>query len=214
MLQSLSRWLGWNLPEYGMAGAIVLVLYVVEAEIRFGSKARSSSAGESDRGSTRYVSLSAMVPMLGFVLAMKARAAGAPSAFHAWLIGPRDLPGLPAVAWVGVVAGLLGLLVRLWALLTLRHRFTRTLLVHEGHTVERGGPYRFVRHPGYLGSLMTLNGVALASGSAPVFVASLAATSVAYAHRIRAEDAMLVAAFGEAYESYRREVGALFPFVR
>lgn len=214
MLQSLARTLGLDLPDYGVAAALVLLLYVVEAEIRFGSKARTSSAGESDRGSTRVVSLSAIVPICGFALAMKALASPEPTGFHAWLIGPGGMPGMPAVAWVGVVLGFVGLLVRLWALLTLRHRFTRTLLVHEGHTVERGGPYRFVRHPGYLGSLLTLNGVALASGSAPVFVASLAATSAAYAYRIRVEDAMLVAAFGAEYEAYRREVSALLPFSR
>jgi len=106
------------------------------------------------------------------------------------------------------------LIIRLWSVLTLRQRYTRTLLVHEGHTVERGGPYRFVRHPGYLGSLLCLNGIALASGSALVFVASLAATSAAYAYRVRVEDAMLVAAFGASYESYRREVGALLPFIK
>jgi len=106
------------------------------------------------------------------------------------------------------------LIIRLWSVLTLRQRYTRTLLVHEGHAIERGGPYRFVRHPGYLGSLLCLNGIALASGSALVFVASLAATSAAYAYRVRVEDAMLVAAFGASYESYRREVGALLPFIK
>ena len=92
-----------------------------------------------------------------------------------------------------------------------RSGYTRTLLVHQGQTVERSGPYRFVRHPGYLGSLLCLNGIAPASGSALVFVASLAATSAAYAYRVRVEDAMLVAAFGESYESYRREVGDSCP---
>jgi protein-S-isoprenylcysteine O-methyltransferase len=214
MLHGLARSLGLDLPEHGAAAALVLLLYVIQAEIRFGSRARSSSAGESDRGSTRIVSFSTIVPITGFVLAMQALASPAPTGLHAWLIGPRTLPGMPAIAWVGVVFGFLGLLVRLWALLTLRERFTRTLLVHEGHAVERSGPYRFVRHPGYLGSLLTLNGVALASGSAPVFLASLAATSAAYAYRIRVEDAMLLAAFGAEYEAYRREVGALLPFPR
>jgi len=32
-------------------------------------------------------------------------------------------------------------------------------------------------------------------------------------HRIRVEDAMLVCAFGEPYEAYRREVKGLIPFV-
>jgi protein-S-isoprenylcysteine O-methyltransferase Ste14 len=60
---------------------------------------------------------------------------------------------------------------------------------------------------------MCLNGLALASGNWIVFAASMAATLAAYAWRIRAEDAMLVAAFGAAYETYRREVHAVIPLV-
>jgi protein-S-isoprenylcysteine O-methyltransferase len=94
----------------------------------------------------------------------------------------------------------------------LRERYTRTLLMQEEQTIERRGPYRLVRHPGYLGSLLALNGTALASGNAVVFTASIVATGAAYAYRVRVEDAMLVAAFGDPYERYRREVGALLPF--
>jgi protein-S-isoprenylcysteine O-methyltransferase Ste14 len=141
------------------------------------------------------------VPVVGFVLTMKGRI-------------PSDMPGMPAIAWVGIGLGALGLLLRLWALLVMRERYTRTLLVHGGHKIERGGPYRFVRHPGYLGSLLCLNAIALASGNAAAFAASIAATLAAYSYRIRVEDVMLVAAFGAAYESYRKEIDALVPSFR
>ena len=199
-----------TLPPYGIGAFAVLILYAIQAEIRFGSKARSSSAGASDRGSSKVLSIAALVPILGFALAMKAPAAPwVPSLFR---IAP--LPGMPGIAWAGVMLGAIGVAIRMWAVLTLRERYTRTLLTHEQHVVERGGPYRWVRHPGYLGSLLTLNGLAMASGSAVVLVASLAATIAAYAYRIRVEDEMLVKALGEAYAAYRREVGALIPFVR
>ena len=204
--------LGIALPPYGVGGFFILLLYVIQAEIRFGPKARTSAAGAADRGSTIALSLAAIVPVIGFVLAMEARIPALLSGFPAWLRG--TMPGMPAIAWVGVGVGALGLALRFWAVLTLRERYTRTLLVHEQHAIERGGPYRFVRHPGYLGSLLCLNGLALASGNALVFVASVVTTFAAYAYRIHVEDAMLVAAFGAPYESYRREVGALWPSVR
>ena len=118
---------------------------------------------------------------------------------------------MPWIAWIGVGLGVVGIAVRLWAVVTLRHRYTRTLRVDAAAAIERGGPYRFIRHPGYLGSLLCLNGIALATGNLFVLAASLLATSTAYAYRIRVEDAMLTAAFGKAYESYRREVPALIP---
>ena len=189
------------LPPHGIAALILVLLYAIESEVRFGARARAHIGGGSDRRSTLAVSLSAAVPIVGFALAMKGRL-------------PGPLPGMPAIAWVGVGVGALGLLLRLWAVLTLRERYTRTLLVHDGHTIESGGPYRFVRHPGYLGSLMCLNGVALASGNALTLLASAIATAAAYTYRIRVEDEMLVAAFGDSYESYRGRTRALLPIRR
>jgi protein-S-isoprenylcysteine O-methyltransferase Ste14 len=54
----------------------------------------------------------------------------------------------------------------------------------------------------------------MASGSLLVLLASLLTTFLAYAYRIRVEDEMLVQTFGETYAAYRRDVGALIPFLR
>lgn len=196
------------LPPYGLAAVVMLVLYVVEAEVRFGAKARSHTAGGTDRNSTTALKFGAAVPVLGFVLAMKT-SPWIPGFIHA-----PALPGMPATAWLGVMLGGIGIALRAWALLTLRERYTRTLMTHSEHAFERGGPYRWIRHPGYLGSLLVLNGLAMASGSDVVLAASLVATTAAYSYRIRVEDEMLVAAFGEPYAAYRRDVNALVPLKR
>jgi protein-S-isoprenylcysteine O-methyltransferase Ste14 len=186
------------LPSYGIAATSLFVLYAVQAEIRFGAKARAMRGGPSDRFSTMALSLAMLVPSLGFIFAMKG-------------FFPITLPGMPATAWGGVILGTSGFALRLWSLLLLRERFTRTLLVQPGQQIERSGPYRFIRHPGYLGSLLCLNGIGLASGNTLVVVASILITCAAYCYRICVEDAMLVKAFGESYESYRRSTGALIP---
>ena len=201
-------------PPHLAAAVAVLILYVVQAELRFGKTARASKPGAADRGSTWVLSYAVLIPILGLVFAIEFTTS--PNMHGLAFFGPSSpaaMPGMPAVAWLGVAAGALGLALRLWAVLTLRERFTRTLLVHDEHALERRGPYRLVRHPGYLGSLLTLNGIALATGNAVVFVASLAIIGAAYVYRIRAEDAMLIAAFGAPYEEYRREVKAVIPFV-
>jgi len=195
-----------DLPPHGIAGLAILLLYAIESELRFGAKARSLSTGGSDRQSTFAVSLASAVPVLGFVLALKTTSSWVPGFFRV-----PALPGLPATSWAGVVVAAIGLVVRAWALLTLRDRYTRTLMTHADHAFERGGPYRWIRHPGYLGSLLCLNGLAMASGSVVVLLASIAATLLGYAYRIRVEDEMLVRTFGDAYAAYRREVNALVP---
>lgn len=215
VLQRLSDFLGLALPPHGMAAAILILLYALQSEIRFGAKARAIAPGKTDRGSTLAVSLSSMVPILGFALAMKAQASGRLFGLHLnfsnWLLWPGSHDA--AIGWTGVVVAVLGILLRLWAVLTLRERYTRTLLVEEGQAIERGGPYRLVRHPGYTGSLLCLNGIALASCSALIFLLSLAATFAAYAYRVRVEDGMLVDKFGDQYRRYCSEVGAVVPFV-
>jgi protein-S-isoprenylcysteine O-methyltransferase Ste14 len=208
MAELISRFTAF--PAYGIAALVVLLLYALQSEIRFGSRARRIRAGKSDRKSTLLVSVSAAIPVLGFVLAMKASSPTLSALLPDWF-RHAVMPGLPAVAWLGVAVGICGLAVRLWAVLTLRERYTRTLLVQEQHSIERGGPYYWVRHPGYLGSLLCLNGIALASGNSVTLLASLAVTCGAYSYRVRVEDAMLVAALGPSYAEYRRQVGALLP---
>jgi protein-S-isoprenylcysteine O-methyltransferase Ste14 len=208
MSEILSRFTA--LPAYGIGALVVLLLYAIQSEIRFGARARTMRTGASDRKSTLAVSISAAIPVLGFALAMKANASSMSSFLPSWFRGAA-LPGLPAIAWLGVLLGLCGVAIRLWAVLTLRERYTRTLLVQDQHSIELSGPYRWVRHPGYLGSLLCLNGIALASGNWITLVASVVATSVAYGYRICVEDEMLVAALGPPYAEYRGQVRALLP---
>lgn len=207
MSEIISRFAG--LPSYGLGGLVVLLLYAIQSEIRFGSRARTHRTGASDRNSTWVVSMSAAVPVLGFALAMKATSPWLPHWFRA-----AAIPGLPLVAWIGVALGALGLGLRLVAVLTLRERYTRTLLVQSQHSIERSGPYKWVRHPGYLGSLLCLNGIALASGNSATLIASLLATVAAYSYRVKVEDEMLINSFGASYAEYRRQVGGLLPFHR
>jgi protein-S-isoprenylcysteine O-methyltransferase len=198
-------------PYYWAGGVALIALYALQAELRFGKRARKSRGESTDRGSTIALSLATLAPVLGFVVA--SYPSHVRDGMPAWVFEPA-LPVMPETAWIAIGIGALGLLLRLWSVLTLRHRYTRTLLIQDDHQVERGGPYRFVRHPGYLGSLLTLNGIAAASGSLPILVASLISTIAGYVYRVHVEDKMLVAAMGEPYERYRREVGALLPFVR
>jgi protein-S-isoprenylcysteine O-methyltransferase Ste14 len=199
-----------SLPAYDIGALVVVLLYALQAEVRFGSRARTMRPGPSDRNSTMAVSLSSAVPVLGLVLTVKANSPGLSSCIPAWF-RLATLPGLPGIAWFGVALGVCGLALRLWAVMTLRERYTRTLLIQDHHPIESNGPYRWVRHPGYLGSLLCFAGVALASANLIVLIASIAATFAAYSYRIKVEDQMLIAALGPPYAEYRKHVGALLP---
>jgi protein-S-isoprenylcysteine O-methyltransferase len=125
-----------TLLAYALAGAF----FLVERALRRGPEARSLSGGPADRGTTR---------LLG---AAYAGALAAGVALPALGVGRLpDRRGV-RVAGLGVMAA--GLLLKAWAMRTLGGYYTRTLRVAPGQTVVRAGPYRVVRHPGYLASLL------------------------------------------------------------
>jgi protein-S-isoprenylcysteine O-methyltransferase len=122
----------------------------------------------------------------------------------------RPLPRLCGPLGLGVL--LAGLVLRAWSMQTLSDAYTRTLRVTNQQTVTERGPYRHVRHPGYLGSLLIWCGFALASGSA-VIVGTVAALLVpAYLHRIDAEEELLDRDL-PGYPEYRARTKRLLPHV-
>jgi protein-S-isoprenylcysteine O-methyltransferase Ste14 len=98
---------------------------------------------------------------------------------------------------VGLALAVIGQALRLWAAGHLE----------KSREVTSSGPYRFTRHPLYLGS--TLMGVGLAIAARHWLVAVLIGTYLAVTlwTAIRTEEAYLRATFGDAYDRYAQ--GAL-----
>lgn len=121
---------------------------------------------------------------------------------------------LPApVLWVivGLIIAWAGMLLRLWAVLTLGRFFTTTVMVRAEQTVVTGGPYRFVRHPSYLGVLILLFGLGLALGDLAGAVAMVVLPTMGLLWRIRVEEAALLAGLGDRYIEYCKGRARLIP---
>jgi len=117
------------------------------------------------------------------------------------------------VRWAGVVAMLLGLLLRVWASLVLGAFYTRTLRTQSEQRLITEGPYKAIRHPGYLGVIMLWLGGAVATGNViAILLISLPILRV-YKRRIEAEEVMLAAAFPQEYENYARRTRRLIPLL-
>jgi len=116
-----------------------------------------------------------------------------------------------ATLLLGVAIACLGTLVRAWSILTLGTFFRRDVMVETGQAVIRKGPYRWLRHPGYTGTLVNTFGLALAFGS--WVGAALAVTIATLGHlpRIRVEEAELRDGLGEAYAGYASTTARLVP---
>jgi protein-S-isoprenylcysteine O-methyltransferase Ste14 len=104
-----------------------------------------------------------------------------------WLAAPTwPLLGL------GAAVAALGEAVRIWAAGHLE----------KSREVTSSGPYRFSRHPLYLGSVLIGTGVAIASASLWVAVIAAAYLGSTITAAIRAEEAHLREKFGDAYDAY------------
>jgi methyltransferase len=78
--------------------------------------------------------------------------------------------------------------VKFWAIATLGERWTYKVLVLPGVPLVTGGPYRFVRHPNYVGVVGELVGMALITGARLTGPLGLAFFSWLLLRRIQAED--------------------------
>ncbi len=111
-----------------------------------------------------------------------------------------------AVLWSGIA-------LRVSAVWSLGRYFRREVTIEAGQTVYTGGPYRWVRHPAYLGDLLIAGGFGLALGSWIGATVALVLTLLGHLPRIRVEEGELRRAFGEEYERFARGRARLVPGV-
>lgn len=115
------------------------------------------------------------------------------------------------VALWGLVVLCAGIGLRLWAIRTLGRFFTAAVRTQAGQALVTTGPYRWVRHPSYLGAWLVVMGLGLLFEASWGLALAGGMMGVAYWYRIRAEEGALEQVFGEAYRAYRRRVKALLP---
>lgn len=114
---------------------------------------------------------------------------------------------------VGLVLAILGQLLSSWAMASNKFygRFVR-IQKERGHYVITDGPYRVIRHPGYLGVILTALGTALAIGSLWSLILTIL-ISVLLIVRTALEDKVLQAEL-EGYGTYAANTRyRLFPGV-
>jgi protein-S-isoprenylcysteine O-methyltransferase Ste14 len=179
-----------------VGSALMLGFGVKEIFLRQGATAKKIAPTATDRGTTALI-------LVAYALAV--------TAIATHLLPSVELP--IGVAWAGAAVGMFGFVFRIWAMRVLGRFYTRTLVTTAEQTVVQDGPYRLVRHPGYLGSILVWMGAAATSANLLSLAAVIVLLTVAYTYRIRTEERMLVLALGEPYVEYQRHSWRLVPFV-
>jgi protein-S-isoprenylcysteine O-methyltransferase Ste14 len=180
------------------ARIVVAMASVVMASAAFFSDANLSSGEREDR-SNRWI----FIPLL--VIGLLSGYLPAYTERKGWWVLDGD-----AVRWLGVSLYLAGGVLRIWPVFILGRRFSGLVAIQPGHELVTDGVYRIIRHPSYLGACILMFGWALAfrSGVGLILAALIIPPLLA---RIRSEEALLRAQFGEQYEAYCRRTARLVP---
>jgi protein-S-isoprenylcysteine O-methyltransferase Ste14 len=114
------------------------------------------------------------------------------------------------IRWLGVVLFAIGGALRIWPVFVLGRRFSGLVAIQPGHTLVTNGVYGVIRHPSYLGLLVSSLGWGLAfrSGVGVLLTALMIPPLLAH---IRAEERLLRAQFGDEYGAYCARTSRLIP---
>lgn len=197
-VETVESWVIWAATA---TGAVILVLPLV----RVWSTRRASRGKKSGPASflTRWPGVllaSAAFIAIGFLL---------------WKPVPLNLS--VSLRWLVLLAGIVlyfpGVILYVWAMTTLGTMFgvstSRSAQLYEGHRLVERGPYRFLRHPMYLGVVLAALGALLLFRTWAMAV--FAPISFGIILRARREDQLLEEAFGDAWRAYRERVPGWVP---
>jgi len=141
--------------------------------------------------------------------------------FLVWFQPPHQ-PFLPRVAVLSGIPGILFSVIIIaiaagsgWlieeAIRTLGKQWALPARLVEGHKLITAGPYSYVRNPIYTGMLGMLIATGLAMEHWIATIAAFVVFAVGMVVRVRSEEKLLHAAFGEEFEEYARRVPAVLP---
>jgi protein-S-isoprenylcysteine O-methyltransferase Ste14 len=188
-----------------IAKAVILAASVVMIAIRapHGKRSRVVKTVRSSKGTREVVLL--LLAWIGFLVPL------------IWVASPAfffaEYPLRPAP----LVAGIACLAVGLWLFYRshadLGAFWSVTLEVRENHRLISQGVYRHVRHPMYSALFLYSVGQALAVPNWVAGPSYLVSFGILFAFRIRAEEQMMVDAFGDEYVAYMARTKRLVPRV-
>jgi len=159
-----------------MALAVVLLLMLGELWLSMRHERALRARGACESSDPVYATMRWAYPAVFVVMAVE----GALS------------PAVPAaVLGTGIVVFIAGKAIKTWAIASLGERWTYKVLVLPGVPLVTDGPYRFVRHPNYVGVIGELIGMALITGARVTGPLGVVFFSWLLVRRILAEDRAL-----------------------
>lgn len=188
-----------------IAKAIVLAASVALIAIRAPHGQRSLAVPIREDRKGRLESALLALAMVGFFVPL------------VWVVSPLFEIAEYTLHLAPLLAGSACYVVGLWLFhrshVDLGTNWSITLQLRQEHRLVTEGVYRRIRHPMYLALLLYSVGQALVLPNAIAGPSYLVTFGLLFALRLRAEERLMLDAFGEAYEAYRARTHRLLPGV-
>jgi protein-S-isoprenylcysteine O-methyltransferase Ste14 len=117
------------------------------------------------------------------------------------------------IRYAGLGIILLGIVLRIAAVLSLGKFFTVDVTIREDHKLKKDGMYKYLRHPSYFASLVSFIGFGISINSWPGLLLIVVAVTTVFIFRIKIEEKILIGQFGTEYMDYMKSTRGLIPFL-
>jgi protein-S-isoprenylcysteine O-methyltransferase Ste14 len=111
-----------------------------------------------------------------------------------------------------LVISFLGFILMNWSVMVLGRQFSVDVTIQDDHKLVTNGPYKYIRHPRYLGIIVFFTGVSLVFLSQFSMILTLVLLLVLL-WRIKDEEDLMRREFKKNWEEYKKRTYSLIPFV-
>ena len=131
-----------SIANFDIAVVFIYLLWIV-FESRISIKEKDKGNKTSDRGTLEFYAISQALTFLSAL----------------WFNTIWTSPGFGH--FLGFIIFLLGICFRLWATITLGHYYSHIVRKIDDHKIIDSGPYKYIRHPAYVGMIVAHFGIVL-----------------------------------------------------
>ena len=178
----------------------VIQYYYLISEIILNVRTTRGKDGAADRGTIRLVWISLAI-----------------SFTTAWLPVILDFGRLLLLGdwltWVGAAIMISGIIFRRYVISVLGKYFTANVQIQKDHELIKAGPYRYIRHPAYLGILIVALGLGIALANWISLLLCIVFPVIGVMQRIKVEEKELERYFGKQYQDYRKSTWCIVPYI-
>jgi protein-S-isoprenylcysteine O-methyltransferase Ste14 len=114
---------------------------------------------------------------------------------------------------IGSILAIIGLIIRVTSILTLKQQFTYTVTKIEDHELIESGLYKIIRHPGYLGQLIIFLGISTSLSNWLSILLMIVPVLLGYLNRIIVEEKFMIEQMGQKYIDYQKRTKRLIPLI-